>query len=262
LIINNEIDLIGGTAQDLTIGIFVFSVGQSPDKEADLYVSGNKISNVTEPAINVRRIGGRVYVEGNVINTGPVSGVARPPEAIRVANTGSYVIAHNIIHCEWPDSDATGIGVFSQIAAWPLEHAVVMDNSVTMSPPPGITFGDLSAGIDIRGFTRDNVVASNKIRGRAKAALSLDPFMGGIPGNNTFMHNRLDDFEATSADIFIGEGVTDTLLLGQKGTVEDHGVGTQIVRLPDGCPDHQFGGAQDSALGNLAPEDSEECSKR
>jgi hypothetical protein len=138
-----------------------------------------------------------------------------------------------------------------------------MDNSVTMSPPPGITFGDLSAGIHIRGFTRDNLVANNKIRGHAKAALAVNPQFGtGIPDNNTFMLNRLDDFEATSADIFIGEGVTDTLLLGQKGTVEDHGVGTQIVQLPDGCRDHQFGRQEDSASGNLAREDSEECSKR
>jgi hypothetical protein len=169
-------------------------------------------------------------VEGNVINTGPVSSQIAPvPEVIRVVNTGSYVIAHNTIHCEWPDPQAIGIGVFSQIAAWPMEHAVVMDNSVTMSPPPGVIFGDFSAGIDIRGFARDNVVANNRIQGRSRAALSVDPFRGGIPGNNTFILNRLDDFEASTADTFIGEGVTDTLLLGQEGTIEDHGVNTVIV---------------------------------
>jgi hypothetical protein len=232
LITNNEIDAIGGTAVNNTLGITVFSVGQSPDSEADIYVSGNKISNTTEPAINFRRIGGRAHVEGNVINTGPVSSQVTPgSEAIRVVNTGSYVITHNIIHCEWPDPTAKGVGVFSQYAAWPMEHAIVMDNSVTMSPPPGTTFADFSAGIDIRGFTRDNVVANNKIRGRAKAALSVDPFNGGIPANNTLMLNRLDDFEASSADIFVGEGVTDTLLLGQKGTLEDHGLNTVIAPL-------------------------------
>jgi hypothetical protein len=230
LITNNEIDVSGGTAADNTLGITVFSVGQSPGNEADIYVSGNKISNTTEPAINFRLIGGRAHVEGNVINTGPVSSQVSPgSEAIRVVNTGSYVIAHNIIHCAWPDPAAKGVGVFSQYAAWPMEHAVVMDNSVTMSPPPGTTFADFSAGIEIRGFTRDNVVANNKIQGRAKAALSVDPFKGGIPANNTFLLNRLDDFEASSADIFIGEAVTDTLLLGQKGTLEDHGLNTVVV---------------------------------
>jgi hypothetical protein len=240
LIANNDIDVAGGMDLDTTLGITIFSAGKSPDREVDIYVSGNHIRNVTEPAINLRRIEGRAHVEGNVINTGPVSSQVTPgPEAIRVVNTGSYVIAHNIIHCEWPDPTARGIGVFSQIAAWPMEHAVVMDNSVTMSPPAGTAFGDLSAGIDIRGFTRDNVVANNKIRGRAKAALSVDPFKGGIPDNNTFMLNRLDDFEASSADMFIGEGVADTLLLEQKGTVEDHGMNTVIVPVggDDGLAD-------------------------
>jgi hypothetical protein len=248
LITNNEIDVIGGTAADNTLGITVFSVGQSPDKEADIYVSANKISNTTEPAINFRLIGGRAHVEGNVVNTGPVSSQVSPgSEAIRVVNTGSYVIAHNIIHCEWPDPTAKGIGVFSQFAAWPMEHAVVMDNFVTMSPPPGTTFGDLSAGIGIRGFTGDNVVANNKIRGRAKAALSVDPFKGGIPDNNTFMLNHLDHFEASSADMFIGEGVIDTLLLEQKGTDEDHGMNTVIEPV---------GG--DDGLGDRAAEDHKE----
>jgi hypothetical protein len=52
----------------------------------------------------VRRIGGRAHVEGNVITTGPVSGTR--PEAIRIVNIGSYVIARNVIHSQWPDPDA------------------------------------------------------------------------------------------------------------------------------------------------------------
>src|SRR5271170_3821717 len=42
---DNEIDLSGGTSTDTTLGIVVFSVGQSPDNEADIYVVGNKIRN-------------------------------------------------------------------------------------------------------------------------------------------------------------------------------------------------------------------------
>jgi hypothetical protein len=263
LITHNEIDVVGGTPVDLTLGITVGAmssgVGQSPDKEADIYIVENMVSNTTEPALDVRHIGGRAYLEGNVINSGTVSAGGPPqrPDVIRVADTGSYVLAHNTIHCEWPDPHAKGIAVGNVTA-------VVMDNSVTMSPPPGVIFSDFSAGIDLRGFTRNSVVANNRIRGRAKAAIAVDPQFGTIPDNNTFLQNRLDDFEASSADIFIGEGVTDTLLLGQEGTVEDHGLGTQIVRLPftpDGCPDHQFRRQQDSTHGNSAQEESEECNK-
>jgi hypothetical protein len=221
LIVNNDID-VGGSALEDTLGILAFSVGRSPDREADVYVSGNRIANTTEPAINFRRLGGRAHIEGNVISTGQVSSLKAPvPEAIRIVNTGSYVIAHNTIDCQWTDPQAIGIGVFSQFQQWPMEHAVVMDNHVTMSPPTGTVFGNLSAGIDIRGFAYDNVVANNRIEGRAKAALSVDAFKHGNPRNNTFVLNTVDDFEPSAVDVFVGQGVTDTLLLGQEGTHSD-----------------------------------------
>jgi hypothetical protein len=230
LIANNDIDAAGGTAVDNVLGITMFSVGQSPDREVDIHVSGNDIKNVTEPAINFRRVGGRARVEGNVITTGPISSQRAPrPEAIRAVNIGSYVIAHNVIHSQWPDPDAIGIGVFSQFAAWPIESAVVVGNEVTMLPADGTVFGTLNAGIDIRGFARDNVVSDNTIRGRARAAVAVDVFQGGIPANNAFDLNRFDDFEPSHADMFIDTGVTDTLILGQRGTVEDHGINSVIL---------------------------------
>jgi hypothetical protein len=231
LIANNDIDLAGGTAQDNTVGVLIFSVGV-PGAEVEAYVSGNKIRNTTEPAINFRRVSGRAHVEGNVLTTGPVSAPAPRPEVIRVVNIGSYVIAHNSIDCQWPDPNAIGIGVFSQFADWPMEHAVVVDNEVTMSPPQGTVFGPLSAGIDIRGFAQDNVVENNRIRGRARAAVAVDVFNGGIPRTNAFVLNRFDDFEASVADVFVGPGVTSTLVAGRQRSVEDHGIGTVIVPLP------------------------------
>jgi hypothetical protein len=208
----------------------VFGVGQSPDHEVDIYISGNDIRNTTEPAINFRRIGGRALIEANMITTGPVSSQAAPrPEAIRVANIGSYVIAHNVIDCQWPDPEAMGIGVFSQFGPWPIERAVVVGNEVTMSPPDGTVFGTLSAGIDVRGFAQANVIANNSIRGRARAALAVDVFSGGVPGNTTFALNRLDDFEASRADVFVDVGVTDTLILSQKGSLEDDGINTTVI---------------------------------
>jgi hypothetical protein len=101
-----------------------------------------------------------------------------------------------------------------------------------MSPPQGTVFGPLSAGIDIRGFAQDNVVENNRIRGHARAAVAVDVFNGGIPRTNAFVLNRFDDFEASVADVFVGPGVTSTLIAGRQRSVEDHGIGTVIVPLP------------------------------
>jgi hypothetical protein len=59
------------------------------------------------------------------------------------------------------------------------------------------------------------VVANNRIRGRARAALAVDTFRGGIPGNNEVVFNRFDDFEAAVADILVGVGVTNTRIMGR-----------------------------------------------
>jgi hypothetical protein len=231
VIADNDIDVAGGTALDNTLGVLVFSVGV-PGAEVEVYVSGNKIRNTTEPAINFRRVVGRVYVERNVITTGSVSSQRLPgPEVIRVANIGSYLIAHNSIDCRWADAEAKGIGVFSQLADWPMERASVVDNDVNMEAPEGTVFGPGSAGINIRGFARGNVVLNNRIRGRVRAALSVDVFKGGIPDNNALVLNRFDDFEASVADVFVGDLVTNTRIVG-PGTIEDHGIGTVIEPVP------------------------------
>jgi hypothetical protein len=111
-----------------------------------------------------------------------------------------------------------------------MERAIVVDNDVTMSPPEGTVFTDQSAGISIKGFAQGNVVLDNRIRGRARAALSVAAFRGGIPGNNALVLNRFDDFEASLADVFVGPGVMNTRIIG-PGTVEDDGVGTAIMPL-------------------------------
>jgi len=212
------------------VGVLIFSVGV-PGAEVEVYVSRNTIRNTIEPAINLRHIAGRAYVERNVITTGSVSGpvLGTGLQAIRIVNSGSYVIAHNSIDCGW--AQAQGISVYSQYAEWPMERAVVVDNDVTMSPPEGTVFTDKSAGISIWGFAQGNVVLDNRIRGRARSALSVAAsFNGGIPGNNAFILNRFDDFEASLAEVFVGPGVMNTRIIG-TGTVEDDGVGTVIVPL-------------------------------
>jgi hypothetical protein len=81
------------------------------------------------------------------------------------------------------------------------------------------------------GFAQGNVVLNNRIRGRARAALSVDVFRGGVPANNALVINRFDDFEASLADVFVDIGVINTRIVG-PGTIEDHGVGTVIEPVP------------------------------
>jgi hypothetical protein len=237
VIMNNDIDMAGGTSVDNTLGITIFSVGVT-GAEVQAYVSGNKIRNTTEPAINFRRVVGQAYIERNVVATGSVVATAPRPQAIRVVNSGSYLIAHNSIDCEWAPADAEGIGVFSQFAAWPMERAIVVDNDVTMSAPEGTVFGNFSAAIGVYGFATGNVVLNNRIRGRARVALSeplfpLPPQASAATANNAFVLNRFDDFEPSVADVFVDVNVANTYIVG-PGTIEDDGIGTIIVQLPPG----------------------------
>jgi len=221
LITENEIDGAGGTAQTPTAGVTVLNVGQSPDREVDLDIVSNHISNTTAPTINIRRIQGRVRVLGNTLQTSPET--VGDVDAVRLVNGGSILMANNTVECKWPN--AAAIQVYSPYAEWPTDSAIVEDNSVLMSPSPGAALGDFSAGISIRGFADSNVVRHNSISGRAQSALSMYVFRGGVPTDNAFIDNRLDGFDATVADIFLGSGVVRGHIAG-PGSVADHGTAT------------------------------------
>jgi hypothetical protein len=232
-VVDNDIDAVGASAGDNTIGITVFNVGV-PGAEVEAHVSGNTVRNVTQPAINFRRIAGRAFIERNTIETGALAGPNPRNQAIRVVNTGSYRIAYNTIDCQWAKAEAEGIGVFSQFAAWPIAGAVVVGNHITMSAPEGTVFTDFSAGIAVYGFAGGNVVRHNSIRGRARAGLSipvfpLPPRAPAVPADNAFIRNRFVDFTPSLADVFVGEHALRTRIVG-PGTVVDLGDGTVIER--------------------------------
>jgi hypothetical protein len=224
--LNNDID-VGTPPGTQTLGITMFAVGRSPDREVDIQASGNNIRNSTEPALNFRVIGGRAYAERNVIVTGVTGGA----DAIRVVGSGSYLIAHNSIDCGWTNGAATGINVFSN-AFSPETNAIVVDNDVTMSAPDGTVFAATSGGIQIRGFAQGNSVLNNRISGRARAALAVGVLNNGIPGNNFFVANDLSGFQSSQADIFVDAGVTNTAIIGRKALIEDHGSGTVVLPMP------------------------------
>jgi hypothetical protein len=234
-IVNNHIDAIGGTSNDLTLGILIFSVGKLPGQAVELYVSGNRINNVTERAVNVRQLGGRGYIDWNAITTGAISGAAVgvAPDAIHVFGTGSFVVAHNSIQSGW--AKGAGIRVHGGFAEWPVVGAIVVDNDVNMQAPADAAAGADGVGIEIRGAAQRNVVLNNRIRGRGRAALAVIAQSAGAPDNNELVSNGLEDFEASLAGVLVDTGVTGTRVVGQasgqKWKTQDGGVGTVIVRL-------------------------------
>ena len=54
----------------------------------------------------------------------------------------------------------------------------------------------------------------------------------GTPGNNSFVSNDLNGFQSSLADVFVDAGVTNTVVIGRKATVEDRGSGTVVVPKP------------------------------
>lgn len=238
-IVHNYIDAMGVSGIN-TLGVTVFSAGvQGAEVEFD--VSRNTIKNVTEPAINFRRIVGRARIEHNVIATSPFVGSAARNQVIRVVNIGKYVIAHNSIDCAWANSEGEGIGVFSQYSAWPIEHAVVVDNDITMSAPAGTAFTEFSAGIAVYGFANANVVRRNTIHGSARAALSIPVFTRvgeptPAPADNAFTRNRFVGFTPSSMSaslpanfIYVGSQALRTRIVGATpDMVVDHGSQTTI----------------------------------
>ena len=235
-IVHNDIDMVGGTTADNTLGVVVFAVGTT-GASVEAHVSGNTIRNVTEPAINFRQIEGSANVSHNVIATGSLAPKVTRDQVIRVANSGLYRITDNFIDCQWANPDAEAIGVFSNVASWPTEHAVVENNEINMSAPNGTTFTTFSAGIGIFGFVQDNLVRHNTVRGHARAGLSipvfpLSPQAPAAPQDNAFVDNRFVHFTPAVADIFVGAHAMRTRIVG-AGTVEDEGDGTIIVQNTD-----------------------------
>jgi hypothetical protein len=230
-IANNDIDMQATSGN--VLGILVFAVGRSPDQEVDLYVSGNNVRNCTERPIDIESLGGRAYVERNIITTtdGPGVNVKPSGNVIHIVGPGSFLIAHNRIDCQWTSGLQAGIRLQTRPGE-PVSGAVIVDNDVNMSAPDGTNFGATSAAIEIRGGSDGSVVLNNRIRGRANFALSVttDTANGtGTPQNTTLAMNDLDDFISAQADVFVDAGATNTIAVGRTSTVEDHGTGTVIV---------------------------------
>ncbi len=236
-IANNDIDLQATDGANY-LGICALAVGKFPDKEADLYVSGNTITNSNERPINIYAVGGRAYIERNVITTTGGLGVNVMPsgDVIHIVGPGSYLIAHNTIDCAWASGLQAGIRLQTRPDE-PLSQAIVVDNDVNMSAPEGTVFGLTSAAIEIRGASDGNMVLNNRIRGRANFALSVAASIPGssdatgVPTNTTFVMNDLQGFRSAQADLFVDTGAANTIAVG-AASIEDHGEGTVVITAP------------------------------
>ena len=234
-IANNHVDMQAQDGHNY-LGIVVLAAGKSPDQEVDLYISGNRITNSNERPINVYAIGGRAYIERNVITTTGGAGVNVAPsgDVIHIVGPGSFLIAHNTIDCQWASGQQAGIRLFIRPDE-PVSHAIIVDNDVNMAAPAGTLFGSTSAAIEVRGAGDGNIVLNNRIRGRANFALSVAASIPGsadatgVPQNTTFIMNDLTDFTSAQADVFLDAGAANTIAVGGQNTVEDHGAGTVVV---------------------------------
>jgi hypothetical protein len=186
-ILNNQIS-VNGTA-DEGMGITAWLVGL-PENPVELKISGNTILNSTQKGINVKQIGGSVGIEDNIIAssvvyTGPARGFI---SGIHCGGSGSYVVARNRIDVADPNAAGIRLRAIGDLDA-PIEQATITDNDVTMSVPENLGLGVRSAGIEIMGLARGNVVDGNRVRGRARGVLSLAPDKSGNPVGNTLARN-------------------------------------------------------------------------
>jgi len=226
-IVNNDIDMQGGP-DGIYLSMTLFALGKVPDQEADLYVLGNAIRNVTERPINIYSIGGRVYVESNRIITGSFGVDVTPSgDVIHIVGPGEFLIAHNQIDCAWTSAAHAGVRLQSN-AGQNVSYAIVEDNDITMATPAGTAFTATSAAIEIRGPGEGNMILNNRIRGRANFALSVVS-MNGTPKNTIFLMNQIENFSPAQAGLFVDVGGSNTVLVGQPTAVEDHGDGTVVV---------------------------------
>ncbi len=195
-IINNEISVSEGA--DHGIGIMVVSAGDAKNP-VEVDISGNTVRNANQEGINVKYIGGRVRVDSNTVTSNTVySGPARGPiAAIHSLGPGSYTITRNRI--DIADPNGAGIRARGYSDAQVIIERIIRDNDVTISAAEGSIFGPWSAGIDVRGFARDNVVKGNRIRGRARIGVSLARD-GSVPAGYTFDQNDQSGFISLSKD--------------------------------------------------------------
>jgi hypothetical protein len=232
-LVGNNID-VGGTDQELTLGIFVLGAG-TPGSNAIINISGNTVRNTTRHGIDVRNIVGSAIIEGNTVNTGAIG--AQIPDSttdqfvngIRCLGAGTYTIHDNDITCDFPN--AAGIRLQGSPTT-SIKSAQVFGNRLFMNMKVlKAMFGPESAGIEIRRGSTGASVHHNTIHGNALSTLSLVATGDGVPPapeSSTLSLNNVDDFKLPKR-LFIGLGANETTIQGYTGKIENHGTNTHTI---------------------------------
>ncbi len=193
-ILNNEISV--SEEADPGMGVFIASVG-TLENPVQVEISGNTIRNISQKSINVWQIGGTARIERNtlvssVIYTGASINFAT---GIHCSCSGSYLIAHNVIQVA--DPNAAGIRIKGCAFGGATDGASITDNDISMSADEDAVLGLGSSAIEIKGLARGTIVQRNRIRGRARAGLSIAPDKAGSPTGHTFDRNDQKNFRST-----------------------------------------------------------------
>lgn len=250
LLDSNEIS-VGADIEDpklgreRTIGIVVLQAG-TQGGGLDVRITRNQINTVTAFGVDFRDIVGNALIEKNIITMGDkgASKLGFQVSGIRCSGPGNYAVKGNTINCGFENAAGIRLQRSTFIATTQIGNAKVDANLVTMSIPQGKVAGDINAGIEFRGKCLSNTASNNKIFGTARAALSLVvETASGSPDLNQLLSNDIQSFTAvpslTEADILVGEGVSNTTIVGQETpkphlppfratTIFDGGTGTQM----------------------------------
>jgi hypothetical protein len=166
-----------------------------PEQPVEVTISGNTIRDSSQRGINLKQIRGRVSIEHNLVSMGVMhTGPAQAQiSGIHCAGSGSYRIADNRIDVSDPGAAGIRLTAMRAIGA-AIERATITDNDVTMSVAEGFVPGPHSVGIEVMGPDRESLVQGNRIRGRARDALSVESEKSGRHTRNTIDRNNLEGF--------------------------------------------------------------------
>ncbi len=224
-ILENRFQL-GGTADDSVGGIIMTGPADH------LLIADNRITGTTSHGMDLRDVKGPARVERNVVETGTVGRSGLPGQfvdALRLIGSGEYLVEKNQLDCGFENAAVVRLGG--------TKKAVISQNEIVASVPPGKLPGQQSAGVQVQGSANDNEIRANRIKGRGRAAISvifsdfpLDKPTGtdGNPSATKFQGNNVQQFAPTVATVEIGAVAKNTTIAGGSGTLIDHGVGTVV----------------------------------
>jgi hypothetical protein len=224
-ILENRFQL-GGTANDSVGGIIMTGPADR------LLIADNRITGTTSHGMDLRDVKGPARVERNIVATGTVGRSGLPGQfvdALRLIGSGEYLVEKNQFDCGFENAAVVRLGA--------TKKAVIRQNEIVASVPPGKLPGQQSAGVQVQGSANDNEIRANRINGRGRVAISvifsdfqLDKPTGtdGNPSATNFQGNNVQQFAPTVATVEIGAVAKNTTIAGGSGTLIDQGVGTVV----------------------------------